>query len=570
MRLTALFPILLASTAFAQATTNPAGPATTAPSKPPASSVAAPTGWWNDAVFYEVFVRSFADSTTGPLANDGIGDFQGLIDKLDYIKSLGVTALWLMPVTQSPSYHGYDTTDYMTIESDYGTNEDFKRFVDECHKRNIKVVIDFVINHCSSKHPWFQAAKDPASDKHDWFIWSDTKPTWKGAWNQTVWHPNPDKSQKNFYFGMFNHDMPDLNFRNPQVTTEIKGTARFWLTQMNVDGFRLDAIRHLIEDGKVQENTPETHAWLKDFQAYCKSVKPDCFTVGEVWSDTRTIASYVNGAEMDSAFEFELESKLVESVKTGKAAPILKALNASWLAFPPGARARSSPTTTSLASSRCSRATPSRRAPPPRSSSPCPASPSSITAKRSAWSATSPTPGSAPPCSGPPTPPPPAFPPPSRGRPPTPTRPRSTSSPSSKLKTLSSTSTSASPRSTTTAPPSAPAACKSSISRPLMSSPSPASKTRRSSSSSSIWGAPPRAKPPSTPSPASAASIPPPTSSTAAKRQTGERTPSSRAMPGSPEWAAALATRPKPADPLASPPSLGGCNRTAVPSFYYK
>lgn len=336
---TALLSFLTAaSTTFAQATTNPAQPTSTplAPTTPLAAPTAAQRGWWNDVVFYEVFVRSFNDSKTGPLAGDGIGDFQGLIDKLDYLKSLGVGALWLMPVTQSPSYHGYDTTDYRTIEKDYGTNDDFKRFMAECHKRNIKVVIDFVINHCSSAHPWFKAAADPKSDKHDWFIWADQKATWKGPWGEVVWHPNPDKSQHNFYYGMFNHDMPDLNYRNPQVTAEIHDTARFWLTEMGVDGFRLDAIRHLIEDGQVQENTPETHAWLKDFQAFCKQVKPDCFTVGEIWASTQSIAGYVNGREMDSAFEFELEGKLLEAVKTGKAAPLAKALNMSWIAFPPG------------------------------------------------------------------------------------------------------------------------------------------------------------------------------------------------------------------------------------------
>ncbi|MBY0308837.1 MAG: hypothetical protein K2Q09_08855, partial [Phycisphaerales bacterium] len=202
------------------------------------------------------------------------------------------------------------------------------------HTRGIKVVIDFVINHCSSRHPWFQAAIDPKSDKHDWFIWSDTRPAWNGPWGEVVWHPNPDKSQSNFYYGLFNHDMPDLNYRNPAVTAEIKETTKFWLTEMNVDGFRLDAIRHLIENGKVQENTPETHAWLRDFQAYCKSVKPDCFTVGEVWSDTRTIASYVNGQEMDSAFDFELSARLVEAIKTGKGQTLGDAIRNTCELFP--------------------------------------------------------------------------------------------------------------------------------------------------------------------------------------------------------------------------------------------
>ncbi|MBY0307135.1 MAG: hypothetical protein K2Q09_00190, partial [Phycisphaerales bacterium] len=138
MRAATLIALLLAPFACAQPTTNPAPPGPPTPSTP---QVVLTAGWWNDAVFYEVFVRSFADSTDGPLAGDGIGDFRGLTSRLDYVQSLGVNALWLMPVTQSPSYHGYDTTDYRTIESDYGTNDDFKAFVAAAHTRGIKVVI---------------------------------------------------------------------------------------------------------------------------------------------------------------------------------------------------------------------------------------------------------------------------------------------------------------------------------------------------------------------------------------------------------------------------------------------
>lgn len=319
-----------------QATTNPV-PTTSTPAPAAAAPTAAQQGWWNDVVFYEVFVRSFADSTTGPLANDGIGDFQGLIDKLDYLKTLGIGALWLMPITESPSYHGYDTTDYRKVERDYGTNEDFKRFMGECHKRDIKVVIDMVLNHCSSAHPWFkEASKGPGSPHRDWFIWADAKPNWKGPWSENVWHASREPGQKDFYYGMFNHDMPDLNYRNKDLTAEMHDTAKFWLTEMNVDGFRLDAVRHLIEVGQIQENTPETHAWLKEFQSYCKSVKPDCFNVGEIWASTKDIAGYINTREMDSAFEFELEGKLIEAVKSGKAQPLADAMKNSYAAFPPG------------------------------------------------------------------------------------------------------------------------------------------------------------------------------------------------------------------------------------------
>ena len=161
-----------APTAAFLATATPAHPAST--STPVATAPAAPTDatempWWNDRVFYEVFVRSFSDSN-----GDGIGDLNGLIEKLDYLNDgdpattddLGVTGIWLMPIMQSPSYHGYDTTDYYTVNQDYGTNEDFKRLIDEAHKRGIKVIVDLVLNHTSNEHPWFvESASDPSSAK---------------------------------------------------------------------------------------------------------------------------------------------------------------------------------------------------------------------------------------------------------------------------------------------------------------------------------------------------------------------------------------------------------------------
>ncbi len=337
--------------AFGQATTNPA-PAAAKPT-PAAEKYTGPAreGWWNDAVFYEVFVRSFADSTRGPLAGDGIGDIRGLIERLDYLNDgdsktdtdLGVTALWLMPVTQSPSYHGYDTTDYLAVNDKYGTAEDFKELMAECHKRGIRVVIDLVLNHCSDKHPWFQAAKDKTDPKHDWFIWNEKRPDWKGPWNQTVWHPlSPAKGRGGgdasagigpWYYGCFGRNMPDLNFANPAVTTEMHGVVRYWLDGMGVDGFRLDAIRHLIEDGEHQDNTPQTHAWLREFYTNYKQRKPEAFVVGEVWSSTDVISTYV-GDQMDTAFEFQLAGALMQGVKSGNAKELGSALERTWKSFP--------------------------------------------------------------------------------------------------------------------------------------------------------------------------------------------------------------------------------------------
>src|SRR5437588_10258258 len=152
--------------------------------------------WGRGAVFYEIFVRSFFDSN-----RDGNGDFNGLTSKLDYLSSLGVDGIWLMPVFQSPSYHGYDATDYETIERDYGTNADFQHFLDEAHKRGIRVILDFVMNHTSSEHPWFiESAASPTSSKRNWYVWNATNPGWTQPWgpNET-WYPLNGA----YYYGLF-------------------------------------------------------------------------------------------------------------------------------------------------------------------------------------------------------------------------------------------------------------------------------------------------------------------------------------------------------------------------------
>ncbi len=281
--------------------------------------------WWDDRVFYEIFVRSFADSTTGPLAGDGIGDIQGMIEKLDYLNDgdpntttdLGITGIWLMPIHPSPSYHGYDITDYRGINPEYGTMADFERFRDECHRRGIAVIIDLVINHTSDKHPWFVEAMDPKSPKRDWYVWAPTDPGWKGPWDQKVWHPSPSGT----YFGLFYHGMPDLNFRSEMLTAKVLSMMDFWVRDVRVDGFRLDAIRHLIETGRVQENTSETHAWLARMSSRLRSIAPQAMTIGEVWSPSRDVAKYI-GDELDLCFEFGLADAMVNAAKTGDTAKL--------------------------------------------------------------------------------------------------------------------------------------------------------------------------------------------------------------------------------------------------------
>ncbi len=263
--------------------------------------------WWNDAVFYEIFVRSFYDSD-----GDGIGDFNGIAAKLDYLNDgdpstttdLGVTGLWLMPIHPSPSYHGYDVTDYYEVNPDYGTLEDFRHLLDEAHQRGIRVTIDLVLNHTSSQHPWFQQAQDPASPYRQWYIWS-AAPSAAMYWNYG--------SGKEYFYARFGVGLPDLNYANPEVVKEIKNVTRFWLQDIGVDGFRLDAAKHILENGDITENTPETHMWLNDIRTFYKRINPQAMLVAEILSNSDIVKTYLEGDELDMAFDFDLAKNIVSS-----------------------------------------------------------------------------------------------------------------------------------------------------------------------------------------------------------------------------------------------------------------
>jgi glycosidase len=282
--------------------------------------------WTRGATCYEIFVRSFQDSN-----GDGIGDLRGLISRLDYINDgnphthtdLGARCIWLMPVAQSPSYHGYDATDYYTVESDYGTNDDFKRLVSEAHRRGIKILVDMVLNHTSNEHPWFVAsAKDTASPFRTWYRWSPTQPAQRHPWggDATLWHRSPVRGD--YYYGIFWSGMPDLNYENPAVREEAKKIARFWLQDMGVDGFRLDAIPYLVEVGDSVAGTSGTHNFLHEYQAYLKTLKPDVYTVGEVWDSVGAMLPYYP-EQLDSHFAFEVADKIIASVRSGSARGML-------------------------------------------------------------------------------------------------------------------------------------------------------------------------------------------------------------------------------------------------------
>ena len=291
--------------------------------------------WWQDAVVYQIFARSFYDSN-----GDGIGDFNGITAKLDYLNDgdpktktdLGVTGIWLMPIHPSPSYHGYDVMDYYAVNPQYGSMDDFKKLLAEAHKRGIRVVIDFVINHTSSKHPWFEASAAGDASYRDWYIWADEKPNYKGPWGQSVWYGG----KGGFYYAVFDSGMPDLNYRNPAVTQEIYKVADFWLQEVGVDGFRVDGAKHILEEDQKQENTGSTRAWLKDFSAHVHQVKADALVVGEVWSGLEAIAPYVSEGALDLAFNFPLADNMLKAANSSSTFQLVNGLAGSQRAFPAG------------------------------------------------------------------------------------------------------------------------------------------------------------------------------------------------------------------------------------------
>jgi alpha-amylase len=291
------------------------------------------TAWWNNTVFYEIFVRSFYDSD-----GNGIGDFNGIIAKLDYLNDgnpktttdLGVTGLWLMPINPAPSYHGYDPTDYFSVNPDYGTMDDFKHLLTECHNR---VIIDMVYNHTSNQNPWFLESRDnPASPKHDWYIWSATNPGYQGPFSEQVWFP----TASGYYYAIFSSTQPDLNYRDQAVSDEMFKVAQFWLQDVGVDGFRLDAVRYLVEDGKDQQDTPETLNWWKNFYIFYKSINPQAMTVGEVATTNYVVETYLKDTDFDQAFDFDLAAQTLRNIDARNAVNLNASIKASFQLFARG------------------------------------------------------------------------------------------------------------------------------------------------------------------------------------------------------------------------------------------
>jgi len=256
---------------------------------------------YNGRVFYEIFVRAFNDSN-----NDGIGDLKGVTEKLDYLKGLGIKGIWLMPINKSPSYHGYDVSDYYQINPDYGTMDDYKELIKEAHKRDIKVEMDMVINHTSTESPWFKAASTDKNSKYrNYYLWSnDSKVASEmSPISDKPWTPLGNE----FYYSIFWSGMPDLNYDNNEVREEIKSVAKYYIT-MGVDGFRLDAAMWIYND------TPKNIAWWKEYRDYVKSLNKNFVLVGEVWqSDSTLIAKYYKS--LDSCFNFPVADSIVKNVQ---------------------------------------------------------------------------------------------------------------------------------------------------------------------------------------------------------------------------------------------------------------
>jgi alpha-amylase len=252
-------------------------------------------------VGYEIFVRSFHDSD-----KDGNGDLRGVTAKLDYLDDLGVNLIWLTPIHPSPSYHGYDVTDYRAVNPQLGSLQDFRALAAAARRRGMRIILDLVINHTSSRHPWFVAsASSPTSDKRDWYLWREEDPGWKQPWgsHSPVWHENGSC----YYYGLFWEGMPDLNLENPTVIKEVSDIVTFWLDQ-GASGFRLDAARHLVEDADgALCDTKGTHQAAKKIKLAMRAVDPRSLLVAEAWTKTETVAGYAGeNDEYDLAFNFDL------------------------------------------------------------------------------------------------------------------------------------------------------------------------------------------------------------------------------------------------------------------------
>ncbi len=301
--------------------------------------------WFKDAVIYEVHVRAFQDSD-----GDGMGDFRGLTQRLPYLADLGVTALWVLPFCPSPwKDDGYDISDYRNIHPAYGTLRDFQHFLEEAHKRKIKVISELVLNHTSDQHAWFQRARRaaPGSRWREYYVWSDTPERYQDAriifkdFETSNWTWDP--LAKAYYWHRFYSHQPDLNFDNPEVRQVMMETVDFWF-DMGVDGLRLDAVPYLYErEGTDCENLPETHEFLRELRAHIDANFSDRMLLAEAnqWPED-AVAYFGKGDECQMAFHFPVMPRLFMATRMGDRYPVTDILrvtppipeNCQWALVP--------------------------------------------------------------------------------------------------------------------------------------------------------------------------------------------------------------------------------------------
>ena len=284
--------------------------------------------WYKDAIFYEVYVRGFYDSDA-----DGIGDFKGLITKLDYLEWLGITCIWLLPFYESPLRDGgYDIADYRAVLKEYGTLQDFQDFLVEAHARGIRVIADLVINHTSDQHPWFQEARhSPNSSKRDWYVWSDSNQKYAGAriiftdTERSNWTWDPVAGA--FYWHRFFSNQPDLNYDNPEVQKAILDVVTFWL-DLGIDGFRVDAVPYLFErEGANCENLPETHEFLRRLRSFVEERYPEALLLAEANQWPEDVVQYFgDGDEFHMGYHFPIMPRLFMALRQEDRRPIVEIL----------------------------------------------------------------------------------------------------------------------------------------------------------------------------------------------------------------------------------------------------
>ena len=300
--------------------------------------------WYKDAIIYQMHVKAFLDTT-----DDGIGDFTGLTQKLDYIQELGVNTIWLLPFYPSPQRDdGYDIADYLDVHPDYGSLDDFRRFVDEAHRRGLRVITELVINHTSDQHPWFQAARaaPPGSPEREFYVWSDTDTKFAGTRiiftdtesSNWAWDPKA----KAYYWHRFFSHQPDLNHNNPRVVAAVIEVMRFWL-DLGVDGMRLDAIPYLcVREGTKNENLPETHAVLRQMRAVVDRHYQHRMFLAEANQWPEDVREYFgDGDECHMAYHFPLMPRIFMALALEDRYPIAEILrqtpdipeNCQWAIF---------------------------------------------------------------------------------------------------------------------------------------------------------------------------------------------------------------------------------------------